>query len=190
MPRETYPKQERRVFTSAFTVKVCEQLGIDPQQPGLTAESILQTLDARLQEQAYPTLPPAPPGKTYVAQADLDELYASIERGRQVEQQKADATIDREVQAALNAGRIPAFRAGDWRQLLRADLGAAETLQAQPNVVPLAEVGNSGGLDESSADHDMTDDTQLFARALNISAREAAEIIRYQDGTAPTSQEG
>lgn len=145
---------------------VAERLGIK-QKDGevLSEETVLNALDEVLNEQAEDgsqavpvniTAQVAAPGTVVIDEAQHEQLVADAAAGRAAREQQLADKREAAVMAAINDGRIPPARKDHWVNLLKADPEAEKTLNSlAPGLVPLAEEGFTGGVNEST-DEDRT----------------------------------
>ena len=101
---------------------------------------------------ARPTQFTPPEGTSLIDSATLADLRSAAEDGRAARAEQVAARRASIVENAINEGRIPVARRDHWIAQLNADEeGAVQTLNSlEPNTIPLAPVGFTGGVDEHS----------------------------------------
>lgn len=166
-PKETTHPQEKGTDTMSEALKqgLRERLGI-PADSVLDENGLLSALDEALAEQE-PNPTPAPaaaaPGTVVLDEAQYRELQASAADGRAAREQQLQDRREALVTAAVNDGRIAPSRREHWLNSLAADPGMEETLASlEKGLVPVASVGYTGGVDESSEEDTIYSKT--FAR--------------------------
>lgn len=137
-----------------------DRLGISA-EASLDDDGILAAVDEALAEQ-----PTARPGTVTMDAATLADLQAAAEQGRQARAQQVADRRNALISAAIDDGRITPARREHWLNALAADPeGAEQTLAGlAKGLVPLAAVGYTGGVDESS------DDDRIYALAFGKEA--------------------
>lgn len=166
-PKETTQPQEKGTDTMSETLKqgLRDRLGI-PADSILDEDGLLAAVDEALAEQD-PNPAPAPaaaaPGTVVLDEAQYRELQASAADGRAAREQQLQDRREALVTAAVNDGRIAPSRRDHWLNSLAADPGMEETLASlEKGLVPVASVGYTGGVDESSEEDTIYSKT--FAR--------------------------
>lgn len=134
-----------------------ERLGISADSQ-VDDEGLLQAVDAALI--AHHEFTP-PEGTVLMDAAQLTDLQAAAEEGRQARREQIRADRVSLVDDAVKDGRIPIARTGHWMQQLDADDEGARAVLASlaPNTIPLSPVGYTGGVDEAS------DEDRLYSKA-------------------------
>lgn len=137
-----------------------DRLGISA-EASLDDDGILAAVDEALAEQ-----PTARPGTVTMDAATLADLQAAAEQGRQARAQQVADRRNALISAAIDDGRITPARREHWLNALAADPeGAEQTLAGlAKGLVPLAAVGYTGGVEESS------DDDRIYALAFGKEA--------------------
>lgn len=149
---------------------VAARLGIKPKEGvELSEETVLNALDEALNEQADDTNAPVvnavAPGTVVLDEQQHEQLVNDAAAGRAAREQQLSDQRDAAVMAAINDGRIPPARKDHWVNLIKVDPEAERTLNSlAPGLVPLAESGFTGGVDES------TDEDRAYS---NIFPKEA-----------------
>ena len=121
--------------------------------------TILAALDEALDERAEPTAatttPQIPEGMSLVDSAVLTQLQQGAEAGRTAAATLATQERDREINAALAAGKIAATSRATFEERWASDpTGTKAILDAlTPGLVPTAEIGTGAGteVDEDAA---------------------------------------
>lgn len=165
-PKETTQPQEKGTDTMSETLKqgLRDRLGI-PADSVLDEDGLLAAVDEALAEQEpNPSpVPAAAPGTVVLDEAQYRELRASAADGRAAREQQLQDRRETLVTAAVNDGRIAPSRRDHWLNSLAADPGMEETLASlEKGLVPVASVGYTGGVDESSEEDTIYSKT--FAR--------------------------
>lgn len=160
-PEETTtPTQEGApAMSDALTQGIRQRLGIPADQTA-TDDDILAAVDKALA--VAPTTTPDPasaepaPGTVLVDATAFAELRANAEAGRQAREAQLTAERTALLDGAVADGRIPPSARDGWeKSLMVAPEETAKTLAGlTPGVVPLAPVGYTGGVDESSDEGD------------------------------------
>jgi len=143
-----------------------ERLGI-PADSQLDDDGILNAVDAALAARQEFT---PPEGTVLMDTAQLTDLQAAAEQGRQARQEQIRAERVSLVDAAIADGRIPLARKDHWLAQLEADDEGARTVLASlaPNTIPLTPVGYTGGVDEAS------DEDRLYTKAWGTTEKKEA----------------
>lgn len=122
--------------------------------------TILAAVDEALEERAEPQnrAPQLPEGVVTIDAAQLDELRASAEAGRQARAQQEQESRERLVQNAISEGKIAPARREAWLNRLKADPAEAETLNSlESGLIPVKEIGN-GQADADQTESVFTED--------------------------------
>lgn len=141
-----------------------EQLNTMRQELGLAESAdeatIVSALSEALAEQAEESpaasTPTVPEGMALVEQSVLDELRAAGEEGRAARRQQLEDQRDRAIDAAIESGRIAPARREHYVAAWAADAEGTEQLLASlaPGLVPVAELGHSGGVETKESTYD------------------------------------
>lgn len=134
-------------MSDALTQGIRARLGI-PADADLDDNGLLAAVDEALAEQTAPT---APAGTVVLDEAQYEALRNDAAAGREARDRQLAAERESLVDAAVNDGRIAPARREHWLNTLESDPGMAETLAGlAKGLVPVASVGYTGGVDESS----------------------------------------
>ncbi len=119
--------------------------------------TILDALDGIIEQATAPTPDPdpapLPEGVVAVDAAQLDQLRADAEAGREARTEQLDAQRVQLVATAIQDGRIPPARKDHWLDQLTVDPGAEQVLASlKPGLVPVDIIGNGGVVDLDSDD--------------------------------------
>jgi hypothetical protein len=116
-------------------------------------EVLLAALNESLEEAAEPAATALPEGVTTIEAAQLEELRAAAEMGRQAHERQAREDRERLVASAVEDGRIAPARREHWLKALASDPGAAETLASlEKGLIPVSPIGHDGGIESQQQD--------------------------------------
>lgn len=116
-------------------------------------DAVLAAVDGLIEQVTAPlpaSEPPAlPDGVVAIDAAQLEELRADAQAGREARAEQLRARREQLVAAAINDGRIPPVRREHWLAQLDVDPGAEQVLAAlTPGLVPVGEpIGSNGASD-------------------------------------------
>lgn len=139
--------------------------------------TILAAFDEALEERAEPqniTTPQLPEGVVAIDSAQLDELRASAEAGRQARSQQEQEARERIVDQAILDGRIAPVRRDAWLNRLQADPEEATVLNSlEKGLVPVKELGNADNLGNDNTDQPITDSEAAALASMTGLTKEA-----------------
>lgn len=170
-PAEPGPTPTERTAMSDLITGLRDRLGI-PAETELDEDGLLAALDEALTETADPPTPEAqavPVGTVVIDASALDELRTQAAAGVRAAQDAARAHREQVVAAAVAAGKIPPARRDHWLGLLELDEGTEAVIDGMPsNVIPVAPIGYTGGVDEASDE----DASPLYVKAWGEAPKE------------------
>lgn len=136
---------------------IAARLGVTAEN--VTDEMVIAALDETLAEQPGTTGVPA--GTSIVDTATLDQLQADAAAGREALERQNAADRASVVDTAIADGKIPPARRDHYLALMKADEEGTTALLGTlaSGVVPVAEVGVSGGIAGASDDDDLYNQT-------------------------------
>lgn len=166
-PAETIHTTQKESAMPELIKGLRERLGITADVL-LDDDGILNAVDAALAARPESFTPPA--GTVLLDAAQLADLQAAAEEGRQARQEQIRAERVSLVDAAVRDGRIPTARKDHWLVELNADDEGARAVLASlaPNTIPLSPVGYTGGVDEAS------DEDRLYTKAWGTTEKKEA----------------
>jgi len=111
--------------------------------------AVVAAVTAATERAGARTEPALPNGVVAIDQAQLDELKAAAELGRQAHARQEASDRETLVQAAVDDGRIPLARRQHWLTQLENDPGAKDVLTSlEPGLIPVGkELGHAGADD-------------------------------------------
>jgi hypothetical protein len=173
------PTDEEEDSMSTLSEGLRERLGIEDAE--LDEDALLAALDEALAERAdnpdrtgelaepAAAVASLPPGTVAIDEATLAELREQAAQGVAARAQQVTEARDRALDDAVKAGKFPPARREHWATLWDADPdGTRQTLAAlAEGTVPLADIGEPGGLDTGASSEDAEFD-RLFSSAVTI----------------------
>ena len=116
--------------------------------------SVLDALNTALEGRTHPPAAPSlPDGVVTIDAAQLDQLRADAQAGREARAQQLRDRREGLVASAVADGRIPPARREHWLAQLEADPGAEQVLAGlRPGLVPLEPIGHANTGDADALD--------------------------------------
>lgn len=153
----THDEETAMAFTPEQLNTMRQELGLAESADEATIVSALsEALAEQAEESPAASTPTVPEGMALVEQSVLDELRVAGEEGRAARRQQLEDQRDRAIDAAIESGRIAPARREHYVAAWAADAEGTEQLLASlaPGLVPVAELGHSGGVETKESTYD------------------------------------